>query len=104
MHAARVSRNGQITVPVRLRRDLGVGPGDMIAFHENERGEVVVTKAAPDLVPRPIPRVLRRQQAEQAALDAELELDRIAAEAWQRHRASSRAASGPVRGRVGDRG
>ncbi len=86
MHAARVSTNGQITIPVRLRRDLEIAPGDLVAFNENERGEVVITKAPPDGVPRPVPRLLRRQIAERKARDAEDELDRIAAAAWERAR------------------
>jgi len=42
MNLARVSCNGQITVPVEIRRALKVKSGDKIAFFRKENGEVVV--------------------------------------------------------------
>ena len=46
MNIARVSINGQITVPVDIRRLLGLRAGDKILFVENERGDITVTNAS----------------------------------------------------------
>ena len=42
MNLARVSANGQITVPAEVRKSLGLKPGDKILFTENDRGETVI--------------------------------------------------------------
>ena len=39
---AKITSKGQITVPLRIRRALGVGAGDKLAFEERKSGEVVV--------------------------------------------------------------
>ena len=46
MNLAKLSINGQITVPVDVRNLLGLRTGDKILFAENSRGEVVVTNAS----------------------------------------------------------
>ena len=46
MNLARVSANGQITVPVEIRRLLKLKEGDKILFLPRENGEVVVGNAA----------------------------------------------------------
>ncbi|MDR0852801.1 MAG: type II toxin-antitoxin system PrlF family antitoxin [Clostridiales Family XIII bacterium] len=46
MNLARVSANGQITVPVEIRRMLGVREGDKILFFRNDKGEVVINNAS----------------------------------------------------------
>lgn len=46
MHLAKVSTQGQITVPAEIRRLLGIGPGDKVLFTQNSDGEVVIAKAA----------------------------------------------------------
>ena len=43
---AKVSRNGQVTVPIEVRRTLGVGAGDKILFSATSEGQIVV-EAAP---------------------------------------------------------
>lgn len=45
MNLAKVSANGQITVPADVRRRLHLMPGDKLLFIEKSNGEVVVTKA-----------------------------------------------------------
>jgi antitoxin PrlF len=40
-----ISEKGQITVPKRLRQQLGIRPGDRLEFAE-ERGRLVVAKAS----------------------------------------------------------
>lgn len=45
MNLAKLSANGQITVPVEVRRSLHLVPGDKVLFVEKPNGEVVVTKA-----------------------------------------------------------
>ena len=44
MNLARVSANGQITVPVEIRRALKLKKGDKILFFQKENGEIVVKK------------------------------------------------------------
>lgn len=46
MDVATISANGQITVPVDVRRRLQLGPGDKIVFIENEAGDTVVVRPA----------------------------------------------------------
>lgn len=45
MNLAKLSANGQITVPAEVRRRLHLVPGDKILFVEKPNGEVVVAKA-----------------------------------------------------------
>jgi AbrB family looped-hinge helix DNA binding protein len=44
MELAKISTRGQITLPLLIRRQLGVGDGDKVAFWE-ENGRVVVENA-----------------------------------------------------------
>ncbi len=46
MNLAKVSANGQVTVPVEVRRHLHLAPGDKLLFIEKSNGEVVVVNAA----------------------------------------------------------
>ena len=46
MNLAKVSANGQITVPVEIRRMLGLKSGDKILFFQNPNGEVVLSNAS----------------------------------------------------------
>ena len=46
MNLARVSANGQITVPVEIRRALKLKEGDKMLFLQKENGEIVVTNAS----------------------------------------------------------
>ncbi len=46
MNLAKVSANGQVTVPVEVRRHLHLAPGDKLLFIEKSSGEVVVVNAA----------------------------------------------------------
>ena len=41
---SRITAQGQISVPVEVRRKLGVGPGSMLEWEE-ERGDIVVRRA-----------------------------------------------------------
>lgn len=45
METAKVTSKGQITIPVRVRRRLGLKPGDAIIFVENEGGYRVVNSS-----------------------------------------------------------
>ena len=38
MNLAKISSNGQITVPVEIRRRLGLKAGDKILFFQNKNG------------------------------------------------------------------
>lgn len=46
MNLAKVSANGQITVPIEIRRRLNLREGDKILFLERENGEIVVHNAS----------------------------------------------------------
>ncbi len=46
MDVATISANGQITLPVDVRRRLQLGPGDKIVFVENEQGDTVIVRPA----------------------------------------------------------
>ena len=46
MNLAKVSANGQVTVPVEIRRKLKLKEGDKIIFFERNDGEVVINNAS----------------------------------------------------------
>lgn len=46
MNLAKVSANGQITVPAEIRRLLGLRSGDKILFFQKPDGEVVINNAS----------------------------------------------------------
>ena len=46
MNLAKLSANGQITVPIEIRQLLGLQSGDNILFFRNETGDVVVCNAS----------------------------------------------------------
>ena len=46
MNLAKISPNGQVTVPVEVRRLLGLKAGDKILFFQNEEGAVVINNAS----------------------------------------------------------
>jgi len=46
MNLARVSANGQITVPVEIRRLLKLKEGDKVLFMQKGNGEVVVNNSS----------------------------------------------------------
>ena len=45
MNLAKISSNGQITVPVEIRRLLGLKSGDKVLFFQNNNGEIVINNA-----------------------------------------------------------
>jgi AbrB family looped-hinge helix DNA binding protein len=46
MNLAKISANGQITVPAEIRRLLGLKSGDKILFLQNSNGEIVINNAS----------------------------------------------------------
>lgn len=46
MNLAKVSANGQITVPVEIRRLLKLKEGDKVLFLRRENGEIVIGNAS----------------------------------------------------------
>lgn len=50
MNLARVSANGQITVPVEIRRLLGLKEGDKVLFLRRENGEIVIGNASENAI------------------------------------------------------
>ena len=46
MNLAKVSANGQITVPIEIRRALKLKEGDKVLFLQRENGEIVLDNAS----------------------------------------------------------
>lgn len=46
MNLAKISPNGQITLPVEIRRLLGLKSGDKVLFFQKPNGEVVINNAS----------------------------------------------------------
>lgn len=46
MNLAKISANGQITVPVEIRRLLGLKSGDKILFLQKPNGEIVINNVS----------------------------------------------------------
>lgn len=46
MNLAKISANGQITVPVEIRRILGLKSGDKILFIQKPNGEIIINNAS----------------------------------------------------------
>lgn len=46
MNLAKVSANGQITVPIEIRRLLALKAGDKLLFFQKQDGEIVVSNAS----------------------------------------------------------
>lgn len=46
MNLAKISSNGQITIPVEIRRLLGLKSGDKVLFFQKQDGEIVVSNAS----------------------------------------------------------
>lgn len=64
MNLAKISANGQITVPVEIRRMLGLRSGDKILFFQRANGDVVMSNASTE--------ALRKAQLAFAGAAAEL--------------------------------
>lgn len=45
----KITTQGQVTIPARIRKILELSPGDRVNFVENDRGEVVLQKVKADL-------------------------------------------------------
>ncbi len=46
MNLAKLSSNGQITVPLEVRRALNLKPGDKVLFIQNESGQFTIGNAS----------------------------------------------------------
>lgn len=46
MNLAKISANGQITIPVEIRQILGLKSGDKVLFFQKQDGEVVLSNAS----------------------------------------------------------
>jgi len=46
MNLAKVSANGQITVPIEIRRALKLREGDKVLFLQKENGEIIVNNTS----------------------------------------------------------
>lgn len=42
MATAAITSKGQITIPIEVRRKLGLKPGDRVRFVESENGEIIL--------------------------------------------------------------
>lgn len=48
MDTARVSSKGQVTIPLRVRRALGIGEGDVLVFTVGVQGKVTLQRLTSD--------------------------------------------------------
>ena len=71
MNLAKLSANGQITVPVEIRRMLRLDPGDKVLFTQNSSGEVVMAKVTRSGL------TVAQQQPQSSGTDPDLEKDPI---------------------------
>ena len=46
MDTAKVTSNGQVTIPVDFRRLLGIKPGNKVLFFQRDNGDVVIENAS----------------------------------------------------------
>jgi AbrB family looped-hinge helix DNA binding protein len=46
MDTAKVTTNGQVTIPVEYRRALNIKPGNKVLFFQRENGDVVIDNAS----------------------------------------------------------
>lgn len=46
MNLAKISANGQITIPIEIRKLLGLKSGDKILFFQKPNGEIVINNAS----------------------------------------------------------
>lgn len=46
MNLAKISANGQITIPIEVRRMLGLKSGDKVLFFQKPDGEIVLSNAS----------------------------------------------------------
>jgi len=70
MNLATVSANGQITVPVEIRRSLNLHTGDKLLFWRKQDGEIVINNAA----------ALALFNAQTAVADSQFSEDEVLAE------------------------
>ncbi len=72
MNLAKISANGQITVPIEIRRLLGLKSGDKILFYQKQNGEVILSNASVQAV--------RKAQSAQSAFSGAAEAIGISCE------------------------
>ena len=46
MNLAKISANGQITIPIEIRKHLGLKSGDKILFLQKYNGEITISNAS----------------------------------------------------------
>ena len=46
MNLAKISTNGQVTIPIEIRRKLKLKAGDKILFLESDNGEIILSNAS----------------------------------------------------------
>jgi len=69
MQASKITTKGQVTIPKRLRKLLGIRPGDRVEFEADSEGNVMVKKIDSHVS---LAGVLKDQVAKQAT-DKEIE-------------------------------
>ena len=50
MNLAKISANGQITLPIEIRRLLGLKSGDKVLFFQKQDGEIVLSNASAEAI------------------------------------------------------
>ncbi|MCL2655707.1 MAG: AbrB/MazE/SpoVT family DNA-binding domain-containing protein [Coriobacteriia bacterium] len=70
MNLATVSANGQITIPIEIRRSLNLKAGDKVLFLRKQSGEIVLSNSAERII----------EKLQEAVADAGFTEDDILAE------------------------
>ena len=73
MNVAKMSNNGQITVPAEIRRVLKAKAGDKILFFQNEHGEIIVQNTS----------ITAIHEAQAAVMDSDYSEDEILADVME---------------------
>ena len=108
MYVARVSANGQITVPVEIRRALRLKQGDKVLFFKKDNGEIVVSNTSSvalqdnenkaEILNAAIERFSKAMEGEweKVGIHSEEDILLFAAEARKNYMAKYRARNGSV--------
>jgi len=52
MNIAKISSNGQISIPINIRKLLKLKPGDKVLFSQKPNGDIVLTNASAQAIPK----------------------------------------------------
>ena len=75
MNLAKISANGQITVPVEVRRQLGLKSGDKLLFLQKQNGEIIISNASATAIPKA--QAAFKGVAEEMGINSEVDIQKF---------------------------